>query len=293
MKERLESIMTYKSRSVFMVAVSLVLALLLAGCSVALGAVNATNQIPDEASESPAATDTPSVSTSSEVEASPSPTATDTPSVTTSPDVEASPSPAAADTSGIATRPSSANSPVLAAYNAVLQNQAEFFSTDNKKKLKLNDFLTNKEIYETTFSVTRFTVLDMDGDNVPEVVLELSVANEPQFYEVLHYMDGAVNGYLIPYRGLTELKANGTFFFSGGAADSGVGKLKFESTAYTTDRLGYSQSSQGDTTLTISYFINNQSATKEAFDSFMNGQSGKKGADWYEFSQANIEAELS
>ncbi len=272
LKERLENIMAYKRKGVFVVAVSLVLALLLAGCGMALGAANIT-QMPDETSQSPAVSGTPSVSTS--------------------PDAEASTPPAITDTPVVSTTPSSDNSPALAAYNAVLQNKAEFFSTDNKKKLYLNDFLTNKEIYETVFDVTHFTVLDMDGDNVPEVVLELSVGGNPQFYEVLHYMNGTVYGYLIVYRGLTELKADGTFLFSGGAADSGVGKLEFDSTAYTTDKLGYSQSSQDGTNMAITYFINNQSAAKEAFDSFMNEQSGKKGADWYEFSQTNIDTELS
>jgi beta-lactamase regulating signal transducer with metallopeptidase domain len=307
LKERLESIMTYKRKNVLMVAVSLTLTLLLAGCSVALGAANVT-QLPAEPSPSSTATETPIATTMPDDEISQSPIATATPVVSTMPDNEVSPSPEATDAPSVSPSPSAAssavksentkpqaiaNDPVLEAYNAVLQNKVEFFSTDNKKKLYLKDFLTNKEIYETTFTVTHFAVLDMDGDKVPEVVLELSVGGEPQFYEVLHYTNNAVNGYLIVYRGLTELKADGSFLFSSGAADSGVGKLKFEATAYTTDMLGYSQSSQDGDNLTISYFINNQSATKKAFDSFMNEQTGKKNAVWYKFSQTNIETELS
>lgn len=185
------------------------------------------------------------------------------------------------------------NNSVLEAYKTVLQNKAEFLSTDNKKNLYLNDFLTNKEIYGTIFKVTHFTVLDMDGDKVPEVVLELSVDDEPEFYEVLHYMNGVVCGYLIVNRGLEELKEDGAFRFSNGAADNGWGKLRFESNAFKTDILGYSKSSQGVTNLTISYFINNKPVTKESFDSFTNEQSGKKDVVWCEFSQKNIETELS
>ncbi len=54
----------------------------------------------------------------------------------------------------------------------------------------------------------------MDGDKVREVVLELSVGNKPAFYEVLHYMDDTVYGYLIVYRGLEGLKEDGTFSYS-------------------------------------------------------------------------------
>lgn len=180
----------------------------------------------------------------------------------------------------------------MEAYKEVLQNKAEFFSTDNKKNVYLNDFLTNKEIYGTAFKVTRFSVLDMDGDKVTDVILELSVGNEPEFYEVLHIIKGAVYGYLLPYRALEKLKVDGTFHFSSGAADSGWGKLSFEINALKTDILAQSKSDQGGTNLTISYFINNKPVTKEAFDSFTKEQSGKKDAAWYAYTQQNIEAKL-
>lgn len=184
----------------------------------------------------------------------------------------------------------SSNNSVLKAYKAVLQNKTEFFSTDSKKKLYLNKFLTNEEIYGAIFTVTHFTVLDMDGDKKPEVVLELSVNNKPQFYEVLHYMDDTIYGYLIVYRGLERLKADGTFSYSNGAADNGIGKLEFGSDAFKTNILGYSKSSPGGV---ISYFINNKTVTIKSFDSFINEQSKKKDAVQYKFSQENIETKLS
>lgn len=185
------------------------------------------------------------------------------------------------------------NNSVLEAYKAVLLNNAEFFSIDNNKKLSLNDFLTNKEIYGTIFKVTHFTVLDMDGDEVPEVVLELAADNNPEFYEVLHYMDDTVCGYNIVYRGLEGLKADGTFQYSNGAADNGYGKLKFQSNAYETDILGCMKSSQNDDDITISYFINNKSVTKESYNSFIEEQDEKKDVVWHEFFQKNVETELS
>lgn len=98
----------------------------------------------------------------------------------------------------------------MEAYKAVLQNKAEFFSTDNKKNVYLNDFLTNEEIYGTVFKLTHFTVLDMDGDGTPEVILELTVGNYVEFYEVLHYMNNKVNGYIQVLRGFGNLKTDGT-----------------------------------------------------------------------------------
>jgi len=185
------------------------------------------------------------------------------------------------------------NYSILEAYKAVLQNQVNFISTDNKKNVSLNDFLTNKEIYGTIFKVTHFTVVDMDGDKIPEVVLELSPGNYPEFYEVLHYMNGKVYGYIRVLRGLERLKMDGTFGYSNGASDNGYGKLRFDSNACETDILGYSESSHNNDSTTISYFINNKPITKESFNSFMKEEDGKKDVVWYEFSQSNIEKEMS
>jgi len=182
---------------------------------------------------------------------------------------------------------------VMKAYKEVLLNNAEFFSTDSQKKVLFYDFLTDRKIYDTDFNAVNFTVLDMDGDNIPEVIIGLTVNDEPQFYEVLHYSNNTVYGYLLTNRVLGDLKNDGTFIFSGGAADTGVGKLKFDSDDFSIDILGYSKSSQGETDLTVSYFIANKTVEKEYFDVFLNKQTEKTSVTWHEFSQSNIETELS
>ena len=187
----------------------------------------------------------------------------------------------------------SGNDPVLEAYKAVLQNEAQFYSIDNKKEVSLDDFLTNKEMIGAIFQAARFTVIDMDGDTVPEVILELTVQNNPEFYEILRYVDGSVYGYNIVYRGLEGLKTDGTFYYSNGAADNGYGKLKFHSDAYETDILGYMESSQSNEGMAISYFVDNKPVTEESFQSFMKAQDGKEDVSWYEFSQENVNTELS
>lgn len=183
--------------------------------------------------------------------------------------------------------------PALGAYQAVLQGNAGFFSTDHGKNISLNDFLTDKELYGVAFKAARFSVLDLDGDSEPEVVVELTVEDAPEFYEVLHYMDGAVSGYNITARGMGGLKADGTFQYSNGAADNGYGTLKFRTNAYDIDILGYMESSQNDNGMSIACFVEDQPVTEEAYQSFMQEQDGKKDAVWHALSQENIEAALS
>ncbi len=293
LKERLESIMTYKSKSVFMVAVSLILALLLAGCSVALGAASVT-QMPDEASLSPTATDTSGVSTSPDVEASPSPAATDTPDVSTIPGVEASQSPTATDASGAPTRPSSPNSAALEAYNAVLQNQAEFFSTDVNKNLNISQLNQAISSEVVTVDVASFAVIDIGHGGVPAVILSLNVNGNGYGVEVLSYQDGIVYGYTFSGRQFGDLRTDGTFVASGGAADVGICTIAFDKNTYLIDKFTYSESNtDSENNMSVSYFVNHQSATEDEYNAAFSQWQKIPYVTWYDFTAANMGTKLS
>lgn len=179
------------------------------------------------------------------------------------------------------------------ALKSVLQNKADFISTDeDSKKIDLNEFLTNKQIFETAFKVTHFSVVDMDGDEIPEVVLELtpSPGQNPEFFEVFHYRDGTVYGYIQVYRGFSNLKADGAFRFSSGVLYNGYGRLRFQSNASEMDIVGVRDTSSDGSAI---YSIRNKSVTEEAFISFSNEEDGKEDVVWHEFSLKNMEAELS
>jgi hypothetical protein len=181
------------------------------------------------------------------------------------------------------------NSLVLDSYKAVLENKENFLSTDNNKSVSLNSFLANNGIYGATFKLTHFTVLDMNGDKIPEVVLELTVGDNVEFYEVLHNMNGKVNGYLRVLRGLESLKEDGTYGYSNSSSNWGFAKLKFEANGTVTDdKLGYCEPSQNNDSTAESYFVQNKSTTKDLFDSYADEQNRKKDVVWYDFSQDNI-----
>ena len=204
------------------------------------------------------------------------------------------------DTSAPASTPSDSKSEnntkdlAMEAFKSVLQNKTEFFNTDYKKNAYLKDFLTNNGVYETTFKLKHFAVLDMDGDKIPEVVLELTPGDYVDFYEVLHYLNGKVYGHIYGIRSLGDIKADGTFAWAGSAAYNGYGKLKFKSDgSVTTDNIGYHDSKNNNGVVTTTSFINNQSVTEKAYEAFIKEQDGKKKATFYDFSQENIEKELS
>ena len=79
-----------------------------------------------------------------------------------------------------------------------------------------------------TVSVDKFTVIDLDGDGENEVVLWILVNGVSDYgFEILHYQEGTVYGNTLSYRAFYDLKVDGTFRWSGGAANSGVGRLTF------------------------------------------------------------------
>lgn len=180
----------------------------------------------------------------------------------------------------------------MEAYKTILQSEVEFFSTDDKKYVYLNDFLKEASGAEVNLKVTNFAVLDMDGDEIPEVVLELSLGDYPDYFEILHYKNDTVYGYNFVYRGLMQLKTDGTFRYSNSGTDIGYGKLKFESNNSETEILGYSEASYNNDDMSISYFINNELVTEESFNSFCKEQNEKEDVTWHEFSKDNIENKL-
>lgn len=177
-------------------------------------------------------------------------------------------------------------------YKAVLQNQTGFINTDDNHEVFLNDFLSRNSKYGGTYKVPRFTVLDLDGNQIPELVLELSL-DYPEQYEILYCCNGTVYGYNVVYRGFEMLKEDGTYSYANSASDVGVEKIScFKPDSIEKETLGYAQMASDGINTEISYFIHDASVNKEAFDAFLDQQNEKKDMQWYEFSAENIEAKI-
>lgn len=136
----------------------------------------------------------------------------------------------------------------------------------------------------------KFAIADLEKDEIPEVILWLAVNDNEYFgYEVLSFKDGSVYGYTLWYRSFMDLKEDGTFSFSGGAADNGIGTIKFDETGYTINNITYCESViDSDNNMSVSYFVNHESATEEEFLSAIEEQGQKADAVWYDFTDDNI-----
>lgn len=181
----------------------------------------------------------------------------------------------------------------LSAYQSVLQNKAEFFSTDANKNLDISQ-LNQAISSEVTVDVTNFAVIDIGHGGTPAVILSLNVNGNAYGVEVLSYQDGIVYGYTFSGRQFGDLRTDGTFVASSGAADVGICTITFDKKTYSIDKFTYCESNtDSENNMSVSYFVNHQSATEDEYNAAFSQWQEIPHVTWYDFTDANIGTELS
>lgn len=176
--------------------------------------------------------------------------------------------------------------PIPDALLAVLLEAAPFIAVDYYEPGPLPT--TTLSQYTVTGSPSdhpvRFTVLDMDGDGQTEVVLEM---NDYHGYLVLNVQNGTAYGHFFVYRGMENLKADGTHMGDNSAFNSMIMKIKsFAKTGWERETLA-----EYDTAQYPQYFtINGQPATEGQVDALFRFQWAKPDAIWYDFTDYNLRA---
>jgi hypothetical protein len=177
--------------------------------------------------------------------------------------------------------PASEVSDALAAYKAALLNNDA-----------LEDFLEETAESGKTLTPSRFAVLDLDGDGMPEAVVELS-DGYPYFYEVLLYEDGNMYARVFSLREFNDLKDDGTFSWAASAGESGYARLRFNGPEFDMDSIAYTTAEIDGDAVTQSYFVNGEPVTQEQYEAFVTKEIEKPAAPWHDFTRENIESVLS
>lgn len=161
--------------------------------------------------------------------------------------------------------------------SCILRGEDAFHDTATKQRAYLTDWLKTNEM-----SVSKYSVIDLNGDGAPELVLWLNRGtNEYVGFLVLYNKNTTVYAHLLYYREFCDLKEDGTFDFSSGVSNHGIGRIDFEGDTYTIRKLAYCESADNQN---VSYFLENKSVTKPAFDAYENAQNSKPDAVWVEHS---------
>ncbi len=139
------------------------------------------------------------------------------------------------------------------------------------------------------WTITRFALLDLDGDGTDELVLNIDYSGDEE-YVVLTCFDGAVYANQVLHRGFLTPKADGTVAWSNGAFDNGYARFRFENGVLVYDDFAAVSS---DDSGSVTYTLNGESVSEEDFDAFIAEQNAKDDLAWTAFSVDAINAALA
>jgi len=169
-------------------------------------------------------------------------------------------------------------------YQSVLAGNTPIYLGETKQEMVLGDYLEiGISVADVDFSVEKYALLDMDDDSDPEMVLWIRAgANEYYGFLVLHREEDTVAAYGFPYRGLNSLKEDGTFYYSGGVANDGIGRIAFTGTSCTVHSLAYRESADNQN---VFYSVGGKSVSRKEYIAYENTQSGKPDAVWVNYAE--------
>lgn len=138
------------------------------------------------------------------------------------------------------------------------------------------------------WTITRFALLDLDGDGADELVLAIDYSGEEE-YVILTCYDGAVYANQIVYRGFLSPKANGTVAWSNGAFDNGYARFRFENGVLVYDDFAV----MIDNGSSVTYTLNGENVSEEDYNAFTAEQDAKDDLAWTDFTVEAVSAALA
>ena len=152
----------------------------------------------------------------------------------------------------------------------------EFYDTGKRCPLRFSNLTwAIASTQEFAFQVERYVILDLDGDGDTELILEME--GQGGFY-IFRGMDKWLYGFWEVPRGLMNLKADGTFEGSSGAADWGYYTVSsFDSDRMESTPFTWCESSENYEEL---YFVDGLPATRREFEAAVAVQNAKEDALW-------------
>lgn len=167
----------------------------------------------------------------------------------------------------------------LAAYQAVLLGEAPFFASEQQADVLLTSL-------EEPDKAIEFALVDLDADGAPELVLALGTDTDPYVSrEVLHYADGKITGWNLPYRGMSFIAEDGAYSASSGAMDTLWLRMAFGPEEYVETALVRSESAEDGS---VRYFVGDAEADEAAFLAACKPYDEAKEVAWHPYTAEGV-----
>lgn len=170
------------------------------------------------------------------------------------------------------------NLPKSMKYLDVMLNRQQVTYAETGTKLYLNQLGLDNSI----FQYESFTALDLDRDNATEIVLTIRGGLGSI---ILDSKNSNITAYLVYYRAMNELKADGTFSYSNGAADSGFARISFKNGKSSFKPFTYLQNGVP--------YVNGKKTNQSSFDSAVQKQAKKAEPAWFIYNAENVQIILN
>ena len=165
----------------------------------------------------------------------------------------------------------------------VLKNKKKYFNTEFKEYRYLKDYSSsnymnnngegkyvyNEDSGSADFKIDYWCEVDMDSDGNKEVILQTDYGN----VLILHSEDNIVYCYAFPFRGMKNIKTDGSFESSGSAANTYIGKLRFVDGECYYEEICADDELEKDNPI---YRINKKHTSREEVKSFIKQQEKKE-----------------
>ncbi|MDE7477644.1 MAG: hypothetical protein K2M91_06800 [Lachnospiraceae bacterium] len=170
------------------------------------------------------------------------------------------------------------------AFLSVLLNEETFVYNDNTLYDfydSINGYLGEIPFNDNTMKFSQFTIVDLDGDSMPEIVLAIE---EYMGFIILKYTEDGVRGNCIGYRSMIGLKEDGSSYSTASSSEHWIGKKYFVGdTVLNSDKLYVNGSA---------YYIHDMAVGMEEADTLEEAFNNAAEVKWYDFSEKSIEQHI-
>ena len=145
----------------------------------------------------------------------------------------------------------------------IINDQQEFYFADYNAEDGVSSYYLSDFLAEYRDAIGRYTLIDMDGDNQEELIMEL----EREEDKLIIRKDGSsFIGFRFGLRGMYRINIDGSFLWNTKAGKIfGCSKLQFNGNEYNEIELWRMELSTDNTT--FEYFVDGKSVSEEYFNS--------------------------
>lgn len=174
----------------------------------------------------------------------------------------------------------------IEAYRAILQENALFVDTLDGEYFDITRLKEMMAPYvDYPVEADSFYLVDLDHDGTPELILAVPIGADT-FRLILRYEDSIVYSFSFPGRAFNNLRKDGTFWASGGAAESGICSITFSKEQCTVDKFTYCTMQDYD----VKYFVDHQEVSEAEHSLAVDEWREVPYADRYECVDEDIDA---